>query len=83
MPFYEVIHSPEAETHYVTTLAVGPASQPALLQMDLPLVYLFVELLLGGREAHHSNGSRPKSRVHRPQRCRSHLPRFQHRALLA
>lgn len=47
-PFYEVIHSPEAETHYMTTLAVGPASQPALLQMDLPLVYLFVELLLGG-----------------------------------
>ena len=47
-PFYEVIHSPEAETHYVTTLAVGPASHPALLQMDLPLVYLFVELLLGG-----------------------------------
>ena len=32
----------------MTTLAVGPASQPALLQMDLPLVYLFVELLLGG-----------------------------------
>jgi flagellar motor switch protein FliM len=48
VPFYEVIHSPEAETHYVTTLAVGPSSQPALLQMDLPLVYLFVELLLGG-----------------------------------
>jgi flagellar motor switch protein FliM len=48
MPFYEIVHSPEAETHYVTTLAVGPASQPALLQMDLPLVYLFVELLLGG-----------------------------------
>ncbi|HEX6771240.1 MAG TPA: hypothetical protein VF126_04385 [Acidobacteriaceae bacterium] len=47
-PFYEVIHSPEAETHYITTLAVGPASLPALLQMDLPLVYLFVELLLGG-----------------------------------
>lgn len=47
-PFYEVIHSPEAETHYVTTLAVGSASHPALLQMDLPLVYLFVELLLGG-----------------------------------
>lgn len=47
-PFYEIIHSPETETRYVTTLAVGPASQPALLQMDLPLVYLFVELLLGG-----------------------------------
>lgn len=47
-PFYEVIHSPEAETHFITTLAVGPASHPALLQMDLPLVYLFVELLLGG-----------------------------------
>jgi flagellar motor switch protein FliM len=47
-PFYEVIHSPEAETHYIAPLAVGPASQPALLQMDLPLVYLFVELLLGG-----------------------------------
>ena len=47
-PFYEIIHSPEAETRYVTTLAIGPASQPALLQMDLPLVYLFVELLLGG-----------------------------------
>ena len=25
-PFYEVIHSPEAETHYATTLAIGPAS---------------------------------------------------------
>lgn len=48
IPFYEIVHSPEAETHYVTTLAVGPASHPALLQMDLPLVYLFVELLLGG-----------------------------------
>ena len=47
-PFYEVIHSPEAETHYIAPLVVGPASQPALLQMDLPLVYLFVELLLGG-----------------------------------
>ena len=47
-PFYEIIHSPETETRYVTTLAVGPASQPALLQMDTPLVYLFVELLLGG-----------------------------------
>jgi flagellar motor switch protein FliM len=47
-PFYEIIHSPETETRYVTSLAVGPASQPALLQMDLPLVYLFVELLLGG-----------------------------------
>lgn len=47
-PFYEVIHSPEAETHYIAPLAVGPGSQPALLQMDLPLVYLFVELLLGG-----------------------------------
>jgi flagellar motor switch protein FliM len=47
-PFYEIIHSPETETRYVTTLEVGPASQPALLQMDLPLVYLFVELLLGG-----------------------------------
>lgn len=47
-PFYEVIHSPEAETNFATTLAVGPASHPALLRMDLPLVYLFVELLLGG-----------------------------------
>lgn len=47
-PFYEIIHSPEAETHHITPLIVGPASQPALLQMDLPLVYLFVELLLGG-----------------------------------
>jgi flagellar motor switch protein FliM len=47
-PFYEIIHSPETETRYVTALEVGPASQPALLQMDLPLVYLFVELLLGG-----------------------------------
>lgn len=47
-PFYEVIHSPEAETHYIAPLVVGSASQPALLQMDLPLVYLFVELLLGG-----------------------------------
>jgi flagellar motor switch protein FliM len=47
-PFYEVIHSPEAETHYMAPLVIGPASQPALLQMDLPLVYLFVELLLGG-----------------------------------
>jgi flagellar motor switch protein FliM len=47
-PFYEVIHSPEAETRYMTTLAVGPASHSAILQMDLPLVYLFVELLLGG-----------------------------------
>jgi flagellar motor switch protein FliM len=47
-PFYEIIHSPETETRYVTTLEVGPASQPALLQMDIPLVYLFVELLLGG-----------------------------------
>jgi flagellar motor switch protein FliM len=47
-PFYEVIHSPETETHYIAPLAVGPASQPALLQMNLPLVYLFVELLLGG-----------------------------------
>jgi flagellar motor switch protein FliM len=47
-PFYEIIHSPEAETHHITPLTVGPASQPALLQMDLPLVYLFVELLLGG-----------------------------------
>jgi flagellar motor switch protein FliM len=48
VPFYEVIHSPEAETRYVTTLAIGPASHAALLQLDLPLVYLFVELLLGG-----------------------------------
>ena len=48
IPFYEIIHSPEAETRHVTTLAVGPASQPALLQFDIPLVYLFVELLLGG-----------------------------------
>jgi flagellar motor switch protein FliM len=48
VPFYEVIHSPEAETRYATTLAIGPASHPALLQLDLPLVYLFVELLLGG-----------------------------------
>ena len=48
IPFYEIIHSPEAETHYVTTLAVGSAAHPALLQMDLPLVYLFVEILLGG-----------------------------------
>jgi flagellar motor switch protein FliM len=48
IPFYEIIHSPDAESRHVTTLAVGPASQPALLQLDLPLVYLFVELLLGG-----------------------------------
>src|ERR1700721_4369901 len=39
-PFYEIIHSPEAETHYVTTLAVGPAPTPLLLQMHLPLYIL-------------------------------------------
>ena len=49
VPFYEIIHSPTAETRYLTTRAVGPAEHPALLQMDLPLVYHFVELLLGGQ----------------------------------
>src|SRR5882757_7368861 len=29
-PFYAIIHAPEDETHYVTALAVGPASPPAL-----------------------------------------------------
>ncbi len=48
VPFYEIIHSPSAENRFVTTLVVGPESHPALLQMDLPLVYHFVELLLGG-----------------------------------
>lgn len=48
MPFYEIIHSPEAESRHVTTLLVGPSGQPAILQLDIPLVYLFVELLLGG-----------------------------------
>ncbi len=48
MPFYEIIHSPEAETRYASALTIGPNNQPALLQLDIPLVYLFVELLLGG-----------------------------------
>lgn len=48
VPFYEIIHSPAAETHFVSTLVVGSAAHPALLQMELPLVYHFVELLLGG-----------------------------------
>jgi flagellar motor switch protein FliM len=48
IPFHEIIHSPESGTRYATTLAVGPGNQPALLQFDVPLVYLFVELLLGG-----------------------------------
>lgn len=48
IPFYEIIHSPAAETRFVSTLVVGPSAHPALLQMELPLVYHFVELLLGG-----------------------------------
>jgi flagellar motor switch protein FliM len=48
IPFYEIIHSPAAETRFITTLVVGSAAHPALLQMELPLVYHFVELLLGG-----------------------------------
>ncbi len=48
IPFYEIIHSPAAATRFVTTLVVGSAAHPALLQMELPLVYHFVELLLGG-----------------------------------
>lgn len=48
IPFYEIIHSPAAETRFITKLVVGSAAHPALLQMELPLVYHFVELLLGG-----------------------------------
>ena len=48
VPFYEIIHSPAAGTRYITTLAVGAAGRPALLEMELSLVYHFVELLLGG-----------------------------------
>jgi flagellar motor switch protein FliM len=48
IPFYEIIHSPAAETSFLATLVVGSAGHPALLQMELPLVYHFVELLLGG-----------------------------------